>query len=169
MSVYKFRSFTKRNLRSSHTNSFSRKLLLPTRPSATKHSPNRYRRVVPELIEIKFRFYKLPPGVLNKIRVLSISGMVLRVLCPTLVSRVISDSLCTHLIGFDTKSVKSSLDSFEAQPQTVASSVLYTHLHPLYPIHVSHWSLTAGGNTICFNMSSRLLMSLRHQLLTSLC
>jgi transposase InsO family protein len=30
----------KRNLRSSHTNSFSRKLLLPTRPSATKHSPN---------------------------------------------------------------------------------------------------------------------------------
>src|SRR6187455_1383674 len=29
-----------RNLRSSHTNSFSRKLLLPTRPSATKHSPN---------------------------------------------------------------------------------------------------------------------------------
>ena len=30
----------KRNLRSSHTNSFSRKLLLPTRPSVTKHSPN---------------------------------------------------------------------------------------------------------------------------------
>jgi hypothetical protein len=41
MSVCKFRSFMKRNLRSSHTNSFSRKLLLPTRPSATKHSPNR--------------------------------------------------------------------------------------------------------------------------------
>jgi hypothetical protein len=40
MSVCKFRSFTKRNLRSSHTNSFSRKLLLPTRPSATKQSPN---------------------------------------------------------------------------------------------------------------------------------
>jgi hypothetical protein len=40
MSVCKFRSFMKRNLRSSHTNSFSRKLLLPTRPSATKHSPN---------------------------------------------------------------------------------------------------------------------------------
>jgi hypothetical protein len=40
MSVYKFRSFMKRNLRSSHTNSFSRKPLLPTRPSATKHSPN---------------------------------------------------------------------------------------------------------------------------------
>jgi hypothetical protein len=33
----------KRNLRSSHTNNFSRKLLLPTRPSATKHSPNTYR------------------------------------------------------------------------------------------------------------------------------
>jgi hypothetical protein len=30
----------KRNLRPSHTNSFSRKPLLPTRPSATKHSPN---------------------------------------------------------------------------------------------------------------------------------
>jgi hypothetical protein len=30
----------KRNLRLSHTNSFSRKLLLPTRPSATKHNPN---------------------------------------------------------------------------------------------------------------------------------
>jgi hypothetical protein len=30
----------KRNLRPSHTNSFSRKQLLPTRPSATKHSPN---------------------------------------------------------------------------------------------------------------------------------
>jgi hypothetical protein len=29
----------KRNLRPSHTNSFSRKPLLPTRPSATKHSP----------------------------------------------------------------------------------------------------------------------------------
>jgi hypothetical protein len=40
MSVCKFRSFTKRNLRSSHTNSFSQKLLLPTRPSATKHSLN---------------------------------------------------------------------------------------------------------------------------------
>jgi hypothetical protein len=40
MSVCKFRSFTKRNLRSSHTNSFSQKLLLPTRPSATKHGPN---------------------------------------------------------------------------------------------------------------------------------
>jgi hypothetical protein len=40
MSVCKFRSFMKRNLRSFHTNSFSRKLLLPTRPSATKHSPN---------------------------------------------------------------------------------------------------------------------------------
>jgi hypothetical protein len=40
MSVCRFRSFMKRNLRSSHTNSFSRKLLLPTRPSATKHSPN---------------------------------------------------------------------------------------------------------------------------------
>ena len=40
MSVCKFRSFMKRNLRSSHTNSFSRKPLLPTRPSATKHSPN---------------------------------------------------------------------------------------------------------------------------------
>jgi hypothetical protein len=40
MSVCKFRSFMKRNLRSSHTNSFSQKLLLPTRPSATKHSPN---------------------------------------------------------------------------------------------------------------------------------
>jgi hypothetical protein len=40
MSVCKFRSFMKRNLRSSHTNNFSRKLLLPTRPSATKHSPN---------------------------------------------------------------------------------------------------------------------------------
>jgi hypothetical protein len=40
MSVCKFRSFMKRNLRSSHTNSFSRKLLLPTKPSATKHSPN---------------------------------------------------------------------------------------------------------------------------------
>ena len=40
MSVCKFRSFMKRNLRSSHTNSFSRKLLLPTRPSATKHRPN---------------------------------------------------------------------------------------------------------------------------------
>ena len=40
MSVCKFRSFMKRNLRSSHTNSFSRKLLLPTRPSAMKHSPN---------------------------------------------------------------------------------------------------------------------------------
>jgi hypothetical protein len=40
MSVHRFRSFMKRNLRSSHTNSFSRKLLLPTRPSATKHSPN---------------------------------------------------------------------------------------------------------------------------------
>jgi hypothetical protein len=33
-----------RNLRSSHTNSFSRKLLLPTRPSATKHSPNKYNK-----------------------------------------------------------------------------------------------------------------------------
>jgi hypothetical protein len=42
MSVYKFRSFTKRNLRSSHTNSFSRKLLLPSRPSATKHRPNTF-------------------------------------------------------------------------------------------------------------------------------
>jgi hypothetical protein len=31
----------KRNLRSSHTNSFSRKPLLPRRPSATKHRPNR--------------------------------------------------------------------------------------------------------------------------------
>jgi hypothetical protein len=41
MSVCKFQSFMKRNLRSSHTNSFSRKPLLPTRPSATKHSPNR--------------------------------------------------------------------------------------------------------------------------------
>jgi hypothetical protein len=40
MSVCKFRSFMKRNLRSFHTNSFSRKQLLPTRPSATKHSPN---------------------------------------------------------------------------------------------------------------------------------
>jgi transposase InsO family protein len=30
----------RRNLRPSHTNSFSRKPLLPTRPSATKHSPN---------------------------------------------------------------------------------------------------------------------------------
>jgi hypothetical protein len=40
MSVCKLRSFTKRNLRSSHTNNFSRKLLLPSRPSATKHSPN---------------------------------------------------------------------------------------------------------------------------------
>jgi hypothetical protein len=40
MSVYKFRSFMKRNFRSSHTNSFSRKLLLPSRPSVTKHSPN---------------------------------------------------------------------------------------------------------------------------------
>jgi hypothetical protein len=40
MSVCKFRSFMKRNLRSFHTNSFSRKPLLPTRPSATKHSPN---------------------------------------------------------------------------------------------------------------------------------
>ena len=40
MPVSKFRSFMKRNLRSSHTNNFSRKLLLPTRPSATKHSPN---------------------------------------------------------------------------------------------------------------------------------
>jgi hypothetical protein len=40
MSVCKFRSFMKRNLRSSHPNSFSRKPLLPTRPSATKHSPN---------------------------------------------------------------------------------------------------------------------------------
>jgi hypothetical protein len=30
----------KRNLRPSHTNSFSRKPLLPTRPSATKHSPD---------------------------------------------------------------------------------------------------------------------------------
>jgi hypothetical protein len=42
MSVCKFRSFMKRNLRSSHSNSFSRKLLLPTRPSATKHSPNNF-------------------------------------------------------------------------------------------------------------------------------
>jgi hypothetical protein len=42
MSVCRFRSFMKRNLRSSHTNSFSRKLLLPTRPSATKHSPNTF-------------------------------------------------------------------------------------------------------------------------------
>jgi hypothetical protein len=42
MSVCKFRSFMKRNFRSSHTNSFSRKLLLHTRPSATKHSPNSY-------------------------------------------------------------------------------------------------------------------------------
>jgi hypothetical protein len=41
MSVCKFRSFMKRNLRSSHMNSFSQKLLLPTRPSATKHSPNK--------------------------------------------------------------------------------------------------------------------------------
>ena len=40
MSVCRFRSFMKRNLRSSHTNSFSRKPLLPTRPSATKHRPN---------------------------------------------------------------------------------------------------------------------------------
>jgi hypothetical protein len=31
----------KRNLRPSHTNSFSRKPLLPRRPSATKHRPNR--------------------------------------------------------------------------------------------------------------------------------
>jgi hypothetical protein len=30
----------KRNLRPSHTNSFSRKPLLPRRPSATKHRPN---------------------------------------------------------------------------------------------------------------------------------
>jgi hypothetical protein len=41
MSFCKFRSLMKRNLRSSHTNSFSRKLLLSTRPSATKHSPNK--------------------------------------------------------------------------------------------------------------------------------
>jgi hypothetical protein len=30
----------KRNLRPSYTNSFSRRLLLPKRPSATKHRPN---------------------------------------------------------------------------------------------------------------------------------
>jgi hypothetical protein len=34
----------KRNLRPSHTNNFSRKPLLPTRPSATKHSPNNRQR-----------------------------------------------------------------------------------------------------------------------------
>jgi hypothetical protein len=50
MSVCKFRSFMKRNLRSFHTNSFSRKPLLPTRPSATKHSPNTYENVTPCLI-----------------------------------------------------------------------------------------------------------------------
>jgi hypothetical protein len=52
MSVCKFRSFTKRNLRSSHTNSFSRKLLLPTRPSATKHSPNNFLYCLPDNNEI---------------------------------------------------------------------------------------------------------------------
>jgi hypothetical protein len=39
-SVCKCRSFMKRNLRPSYTNSFSRKPLLSRRPSATKHRPN---------------------------------------------------------------------------------------------------------------------------------
>jgi hypothetical protein len=39
-SVCNTRSFVKRNLRPSYTNSFSRKSLLPRRPSATKHRPN---------------------------------------------------------------------------------------------------------------------------------
>jgi hypothetical protein len=39
-SVCNTRSFVKRNLRPSYTNSFSRKPLLPSRPSATKHRPN---------------------------------------------------------------------------------------------------------------------------------
>jgi hypothetical protein len=39
-SVCNTRSFVKRNLRPSYRNSFSRKPLLPRRPSATKHRPN---------------------------------------------------------------------------------------------------------------------------------
>jgi hypothetical protein len=75
---------------------------------------------------------------------------------PALVPHVVYDSLCTHIFGFDTKSVKLSLYSFEVQPQTV----LYTRLHPLHPMHVFHWSTTVANDTICFNTSSRLLMSL---------
>jgi hypothetical protein len=40
-SVCNTRSIVKRNLRPSYINIFSRKPLLPRRPSATKHRPNR--------------------------------------------------------------------------------------------------------------------------------
>jgi hypothetical protein len=61
----------KRNLRPSHTNSFSQKPLLSTRPSATKHSPNNllpgtypiskrpYRMFVEELKELKKQWKEL--------------------------------------------------------------------------------------------------------------
>jgi hypothetical protein len=65
MSVCKFRSFMKRNLRSFHTNSFSRKLLLPIRPSAMKHSPNTMRdRFVPPSYhrELRKKLMRLEQG-----------------------------------------------------------------------------------------------------------
>jgi hypothetical protein len=44
----------KRDLRPSYTNSFSRRPLLPRRPSATKHRPNKGEAVITPGVHIRF-------------------------------------------------------------------------------------------------------------------